>query len=273
MYSFFVENKKGEVLELTHNDNYAVIEIDGLAPGEATINTSHDVGADGSVFNSSYHNDRTITLTLAINYPAETNRLELYKYLRPKASCKLRYTNSHRDVWIEAYVSRFTVSYFEKKQVAQIVMTCPKPYFNGAEKSGQMSGSHPLFEFPFEAPVEFSTLGEVSVNLVNLGDTDTGAVFTIYALTDISAPGIVNEMNGESFVVNAALTAGESLVVNTNQKEKSVIINRNDGSEENAAGRFSGDWVTLQPGVNEFTLSVSGSALVDVSFVEKYEGV
>jgi len=274
MYSFFVENKKGEVLELTHNDNYAVVEIDGLAPGEAVINTSHDVGADGSVFNSSYHSDRTITLTLAINYPAEANRIDLYKYFQPKSSCRLRYKNSRRDVWIEAYVSRFNVSFFEKKQVAQIVMTCPKPYFNGQEKEAEMSKSHALFQFPFEAPTEFSTLERnIGVSMLNRGDVYTGAVFTIYAQTDINHIGISNEMTGQAFIVDTIVRAGESLVVNTNQKEKSVYINKSDGTVESVAGYFSGDWVTLQPGLNEITLTVAGSALAEVAIVEKYEGV
>lgn len=273
MLSFYVTNKRGETLEITNNSNYGVIDIDGLAPTDATINTSHDVGADGSVFNSSYQNDRTITVTLAINYPAEENRLALFKYFRPKSNCRLRIVTDTRDVWIDAYVQRLPVNMFKKKQTAQIVMTCPKPLFNGSQKGGTMTETHPLFEFPFEAPLELSETGETEVEVRNNGDVETGAEFIVYALGNVSRPSISNRSTGESFAVEVDLEAGESLVVSTVEKEKAVYINTNGGEQRSVAGSFVGDWMQIEPGRNELVLSVSGMAQVDVSFTEKYEGV
>ena len=53
MFTLIAENKYGQQLELTHNSAYEVIEIDGLDPPDAIINTTRNANADGSVFNSS----------------------------------------------------------------------------------------------------------------------------------------------------------------------------------------------------------------------------
>ena len=273
MYSFFVTNKRGETLELTHNNNYSIIEIDGLAPGEATINTSHDLGADGDVFNSSYQNSRPITVTMAINYPAETNRLNLYRYFRPKASCSLRFKNDNRDVTIEAYVQRFNVNFFEKKQVAQIVMTCPNPYFVGEKITTIIDEVKELFEFPFEAPLELSELGVTSKDIYYQGDADTGAIFTIHATGEVSNPMIVNDTTGEAFGIEETLENGDLVVINTNDKERSVMVIK-DGVETNGANKITegSSWLRLEPGANIFSYT-SGSYFVEIEYSEKFEGV
>lgn len=151
MYTLIAENKYGQQLELTDNENYVITSIEGLDPPDATINTSKNANADGSVFNSSYVNDRQIIITMAINYPAEENRITLYQYFKTKMPITLYYENDTRDVYINGYVQNFTVDFFAKKQVAQITIQCPKPLFNDVNENSQtLSQVASLFEFPFE---------------------------------------------------------------------------------------------------------------------------
>ena len=150
MYSLIVENKYGEKLELTHNYNYDVTNVDGLNPPEATINTSKNAGSDGSVFNSAYTNSRQIVITMAVNAPTEANRIALYKYFKPKQPVKLYYKNKTRDLWISGYCQSMGIEYFEKKEVVQITVQCPQPYFNGSSvKVQELSSIVPMLEFPF----------------------------------------------------------------------------------------------------------------------------
>ena len=116
MYTLIAENKYGEQLEITNNPRYVITDIDGLYPPEGVINTTQVANMDGSVFNSSHINDRVITITMAINGPAEANRLLLYRYFKTKYPVRLYYKNGVRDVYIDGYVSKFSVEYFEKKQ-------------------------------------------------------------------------------------------------------------------------------------------------------------
>lgn len=159
MFSLTVQNKYGEQLELTHNAAYAITEIDGIDPPDAVINTTKNAGADGSVFNSAYVNDRQITITLVVNAPAEVNRLNLYRYFKTKFPVRLYYSNKSRNVYIDGYVQNITVGYFEQKQTVQIVIFCPRPQFNGVNESVQEFATvESLFEFPFEVPLSENLL-------------------------------------------------------------------------------------------------------------------
>ena len=77
MYTLIAQNKYGEQLELTRNEAYVIESIEGLDPPDAVINTTRNANTDGSVFNSSYVDNRQITITMAINGPAEANRINL----------------------------------------------------------------------------------------------------------------------------------------------------------------------------------------------------
>lgn len=150
MYTLIAENKYGQQIELTDNEAYVIMSIEGLAPPDATINTSKNANADGSVYNSSYVNDRQIIITMAINYPAEDNRIALYTYFKTKMPITLYYENDTRDVYINGYVQNFTVDHFAKKQIAQITIQCPKPLFKDVDDNSQtLSQVVSLFQFPF----------------------------------------------------------------------------------------------------------------------------
>ena len=134
MFTLKVENTRGAVLELTDNEeNYQVTEISGLNPPNANINTSSYANGDGSSFNSSRIPDREIVITVYINGDIQKNRLALYKHFRNKEWCKIYYEDDLRDVFIEGYVQALDVSSFTQKQVAQISILCPNPYFKDVE--------------------------------------------------------------------------------------------------------------------------------------------
>jgi len=175
LYTLIAQNKYGEQLELTHNEAYVITDIDGIDPPDAVINTTRNANVDGSIYNSSYVDNRTITITLAINGPAEANRIQLYQFFKAKYPVRLYYKNATRDVYIDGYVRNIQIDFFNKKQIAQITIICPNPFFNGVSDSitefGTVEG---LFEFPFNI--------EESANLLDVtADTTTtnGITFTV----------------------------------------------------------------------------------------------
>lgn len=195
MYTLIAQNKYGQQLELTENEAYTITSIEGLDPPDATINTSKNANADGSVYNSSYVNDRQIIITLAINYPAEENRIALYTYFKTKMPIILYYENDTRDVYINGYVQNFSVDYFAKKQVAQITIECPKPFFKDVdEESETLSQIESLFEYPFAIE-----LGKNLLEVTATSRTSSGITYT------------VNEDG--SVTVNGTATANSYLVL------------------------------------------------------------
>lgn len=259
MYTLIAENKYGEQLEITNNPRYTITDIDGLYPPEGVINTTQVANMDGSVFNSSRIDNRVITITMAINGPAEANRLLLYRYFKTKYPVRLYYKNGVRDVYIDGYVSKFSVEYFEKKQTAQIEISCPMTLFRAVKESvTEFANIENMFVFPFAieaAGIPFSeiALGEQKT-IINGGDVETGVVIHLNALGTVLNPKIYNVDTSDRMTLSVEMRAGDEITINTRKKEKSITLLR-DGVQTNIVGKLDAGstWFNLIPGDNVFT--------------------
>lgn len=281
MYELKVRNKYGKVLQLTQNPNYNIEEVDGLYPADATINTTQNANMNGSLFNSAYVNNRQIIITLSINYPTERNRLELYKYFINKYPVRLYYKNKSRNVWIDGYVKSDPIQYFAPKERTQIVIECPKPFFNDVEENiTEFNAIEALFEFPFaidEDGICFSHILTVEEkNIINTGDIETGIRVEMRANGPISNPTIHNTGTLDYFKLNLDLETGDVIRINTMQGEKSVTLERN-GVTANVVGyRAQGSkWLTAVPGDNLFLITADAlgeNMLSTLIMVDQYQG-
>ena len=281
MFTLIAENKYGEQLELTHSEAYVITNIDGIDPPEAVINSTRNAGADGSVFNSAYVDNRVITITLAINAPAELNRINLYKYFKSKQKVKLYYKNYTRNVCIEGYVQNIPINYFEKKQIAQIIIFCPNPFFNESiDKVTNFETVTSLFQFPFEieTPIPFSSIAtNTETNVINAGDVETGMIITLRASGAVVNPAIYDVDTGEYFKINKAMAAGDVITINTKDKEKSITLLSN-GVLSNIIGNieYGSTWLKLRPGDNIMLITATTlpeNLISSVSVINQYEGV
>lgn len=283
MYTFTVENQYGQVLELTHNDAYAVKSILGLDPPDGIINTVRNAGQDGTVFNSAYMDERVITITLAINYPAEINRINLYKYFKIKYPVKIRYRNGSRNVWIIGYTQSVQVAFFDKKEGVQITVRCPNPYFNDdLTVKQEMSNITALFEFPFaieeQEPVEMSRIElgrEQSIS--NGSDVPIGMKIRIYASGAVVNPQIYNVHTGEFLKILDEMQTGDVIEISTIRGSKSAIRYR-EGIKTSLIGYFAEGsvWLQLLPGENVMTMYADSGPeymYVEITSTDQYEGV
>lgn len=234
MFTLKIENPKGAILELTHNEeNYQVVNIEGLNPPNATINTSDYANGDGSSFNSSRLSNREIVLTVYINGDVEKNRLTLQKYFRNKEWCKIYFENETRNVYIEGYVQTFEVPIFVQKQAAQISILCPNPFFKDMETIVQsISKVIKKFTFPFSInsnePIAFSMLElEKSTTIENESDSETGLIIDVEFMGTVSKLEIRNVDTGENFIVDYDFIKGDKLLINCNRGNKAVTLTRN----------------------------------------------
>lgn len=281
MYTLIVQNKYGEQLELTHNPAYTVYNIEGLDPPDAQINTTHNAGYDGSVFNSAYEKDRTITITMTIESPAEANRIALYRYLKTKFPVRLFYRNGTRDVYIDGFVQSMQIGFFQRKQVIQITIFCPKPNFSGAVSVVQEFNSvEALFEFPFdiEEPIPFSEIVTgMEKSIINAGDLETGVTITIDAVGTVENPKIYNVDDNTFMILSFNMQDGDTITIDTRQGEKSITLRRG-GSDINLIGHMqrNSTWFQLQPGDNVFTTAADAGAenmMVTFTVVDQFQGV
>lgn len=277
MFTLKVENKKGAVLELTNNESdYQVTDIEGLNPPNANVNTSSYANGDGSAYSSSKIPNREIVITIYINGDVEKNRLKLYTYFQNKSWCKIYYTNDSRDVYIEGYVQTLETTPFSKKEVAQISILCPNPYFKDIDTIIQsISKTIKLFTFPFsiniDEPIAFSTVEtEKETTVVNESETETGLIINVTFLSTVNKLEVRNINSGEKFIVEYAFIKGDKLVINCNRGSKAVTLTR-DAIEYNLIPYVQSGSTFFQLGVgdNNFSyLADDGNTdmVVDIKF-------
>lgn len=284
MFTLKVETKAGQVLTLTQDEsNYQVINVEGLNPPEAEINTNPIANMDGEKFKSSKLQMRNLVLTIKVNGDAEANRLHLYEYFGTGKWCKIYYSNSSRSVFIEGYCETIDCPLFTNNQQMQISIVCPDPYFKSLLKIySDISKQFPNFQFPFaieEAGIEFSILDlDREVIVTNAGEAATGMIITLTVRSgNVAYPVIYNVDTGEYLRLNVVLHEGEVAIVNTKQGTKSIIKISN-AIETNIINSFdSGStWLQLATGPNKFTYTAEYNPeglKVEIESNLLYEGV
>lgn len=248
MFKCKIENVKNDTLTLTQNEgNFQVLSITGLNPPNAQINTSNVAGLDGSKFNSSKLQNRNIVIMLKINGDVETNRLNLYKYFATKEWCKFYYENEHRNVYIDCYVETFECDFFTDKEIAQISLMCPSPYFKDMEEIiDDISKVLGAFEFPFahgskgatnpsvsidnstDNAIPFSTIDMSRItNVYNNSESETGVIIEIDVLGAVNLIQIRNTKTGDSFTIEYNFIENDKIIIDTNKGQKSILLVRN----------------------------------------------
>lgn len=282
MYSLKVENDRGNTLELTNNPNYTVYKIEGLNPPQVTINSSVNTTTDGSSINSVRLENRNIVIYMTIEGDVESNRINLYKYFPVKKRIKLYYKNYTRDIYIEGNVELIECDLFTNKQIAQISIICPKPYFKDVQNLITTFGDvSSMFEFPFSISKTGIEISGITTNqrrsIINTGDIETGVIIKLFSTGTVVNPVIYDVLKRTQLKLNFTMLASDTIVINTNVGEKSIELIR-DGVTYNAMGYMAQDstWFIMEAGDNVFTYDAdSGNSYLQLTFTTAilYSGV
>ena len=283
MFTLIAENQYGEQLQLTDGSDYVVTNIDGLNPPNAIINLLERAGHDGSEFNSAYVGNRQIIIDIAINSPAELNRNKLFRFFRTARRTRLIYHNGLHDVYIDGWVSNAPVPYFAEKQIIQVTLICPDPFWHGlTDVEGVTDGVESLFEFPFSIeegnPIPFSEYDSSNAAYIwNPGSVESGLLIEIRATGSVSNPLIYHVNTDTFFKVNTSLQNGDRLQICTKVDDKYVRRIRSGSTTNLIAYRAIGSsWLTADPGMNQFTLKATSGVsnmTATIKFTTNIEGV
>lgn len=185
MFFLAIENAGGRVIELTHHgENYTVTHVSGLLPPKNNINTSTAGLTDGSTYNSSHMENRNIVITLVLNGDIEANRQRIYSIFPFKSECTVYFSNQRRNVKIKGWVELIDGDVFSKREVIQISVICPRPYWESIQMlQAELSRSIGFFTFPFSIPEEGIVIsGSYPYPVAiadNKGDASVGFVCTL----------------------------------------------------------------------------------------------
>lgn len=273
MFTLTIERQDGERLTLTQSQSAYKVKYTGLGPVDADIITSALGMVDGEKYNGSRVGARNIVLTVYIGGNVEANRIRLYQYLAPKSKVKLYYKNDSREVYAEGYVESNLPNQFEAISFNQISIICPRPYLSAIEAIVQdITNTVDMFEFPFaieEEGIEFSALdGGSYANMHNSGDVSTGAIFRVFAQSEVVGPIIYNAITNKFLKLSGVLEAGDLLTINTNAGSKRLTITKSTGAVVNVLHRLApgSTWLQLTVGDNYIAYTAdSGEAAMSVS--------
>lgn len=285
MYRIILENEDGD--QLTFNQvggDFQIVEVDGLYPPNAQINTNQTALVDGATFNSAKVDMRILNVAFSIEQDAEKNRIQVYKVLRVKRPVKFYYMSEMRDVFIEGYVESVNISHFAQKQTVTAGILCPFPYFkNAQEVVDEMSAVASRFHFPFHSTADPQIIFGVydptaPIYVQNRGMLETGITFELYARDTIVNPKIYNYQTQEYFGMDFSMQAGDLITISTGQGEKWVRLLRN-GVESNIFNYISegSTWLQLPAGgatfVYTITSGMQADLVVQIKHYDIYEGV
>lgn len=285
--SITVTNYLGESIKLDlarpELSGFAVVNVSGLGPGKATINTTEVSTMDGDLYNSSRLGGRNIVLSLKYLWSPtiEDVRHKSYKYFPLKKEVTLLIETDKRTAEIKGRVESNEPAIFSSNEGAEISIICPSPFFYSAGDDGLntvvFSGVESLFEFAFSNEsatndlIQFGSILNKTENVVPYeGDSENGLTLIIHAIGEARNITIYNVSDREYLRLNtdklAAYTGsgiinGDEITICTIKGNKSITLLR-DGRETNILNCLEKnvDWFELSKGDNIFAYSAEYGA-------------
>lgn len=284
MFELILENAAGDQLNFAQNNAFTVVDIEGLNPPDATINTSEIALIDGGKFNSAKLNMRSLNIAFAIEYEAAKNRLEVFKVLKSKQYVKMYYNGQYRQVYIEGYIEAINITYFEMKQIVTCSILCPSPYFKEAQDVvNELLNIVDNFHFPFSSTanpeIVFGYISnDIGITIDNDGDVECGMVIELYARNAVSNPKIFNYVTREYIGLQINMQTADLITIDTRQGQKTATLLRG-GVETNIFNSViqGSTWLQLSANGDTFVYEVGTGSAGDlsVSFTHSnlFEGV
>lgn len=288
MFNLTFENERGDTFTLSPASDmttpYAIVDIDGINPPKATINTSQLALIDGAQFNSAKLGMRTINVAFVIQNDAAANRVNVYKVLKTKHPVNVYYKSETRDVYISGYVESVEVDYGGNPQKISVAVLCPYPYWQAAQSIvNDLSSVIGMFHFAFastETPeLVFGYIDPiVSIEVENGGDIETGIIIELYASEAIENPKVIDYETGEYIQLEMTMEQADLITIDTRIGHKTATLLRDGATSSvfNAVAKGS-TWLQLAIGGSTFTYTADGGAAtglsVKISHTNIYEGV
>lgn len=275
-------NERGQSLVISDHDNYALLNITGLNPPTAIIQTNRIANFDGTTFIGSVVNQRNIVITLQLLGEAEVSRLKLYDVFKIKRKGTFYYRSDLIEAMIEGYVEAVEVMPMSWPVVAMISLICNKPYFEAMNDIiADVTSIDAHLEFPLELTsvgIELGTLQTLQeVNVINHGDIPVGMIIRFRSTGAVVNPKLLNTQTLEFIELDTTMESGDEITINIEVGQKRIERNRG-GVIANLFNSLviGSTFLQLHEGDNVLYGSASSGStalLIEVQYRTKYSGV
>lgn len=271
-------NDESLVLDLFNPEasGFAVREVSGLGPVQATVNMADYASKPGGKFQGSRLGTREIMFDLVFLdslVSIEEVRHQSYRYFPIGEKITINIETDERKVSTTGYVENNEPTIWDAEfEGTEIGIICESPYLRGKDMVVKnLTAAYSAFHFPFTSLENPELLfGYVKVGndlkITNDGETDAGCIFTIIALEDFSNPLIYNDLDGTYFGLMINMDEGDKVVINTSIGEKSAYLIRGNESFNVINYLKTGStWLQLKRGINQFSIAQADSYTKTIS--------
>lgn len=306
MKSVTIINKAGEklVMELRHPEKsgFAILQITGLNPVNASITMTNMSGVPGAHFSNAVVGGRNITMQLSYfqceNFmDIDTQRRKIYQFFPVGKKIEIVFEMMDGRMFeTTGYIESNGVEIFTQIQSYQISILCEKATFRDGFTEGITHifyGVEPEFTFPFmnnsltDNLINFGTHKTEGVdNIYYEGDGTPGVEITIYCTGPVGNIDIYNITYGQKMSIDVGilanisggpLTNGDIIFVSTIPMEKKGILLRGGRSTNilGAMGRFP-DWLQIHKGDNKIAITADNgleNSKMSIRYFNEYNGI
>jgi hypothetical protein len=268
-----ITNARSDTLSLplaNASAGYAVNDIEGLDPVDATLTTSTIAQVDGAQPQNAQRGTRNITMKLGLNpdyivSTVQSLRSALYDYFMPKANIQMGfYLDGSLYVVTSGQVESFANSMFSTDPEVDISVICYDPDFYSPSA---------------ETISENTTASTDTITINYEGTSDAGVIFTLNVDRDLDGFTLYNTAPDGSiqvFNVVSSFVADDIVTITSIPGAKSLLLTRAaiTTSALSAQDPTAAAWPMLQKGANLFRAYCSGDPIpYTVTYTAKYGGI
>lgn len=261
--SFNFVSAKGAEMPLLGNPYFNLTAIDGFTTLQSNLASVTVPFVDGDTITNIQAQPRSVVLYLRLKETAkiETAKRYILQYVKPKLQGSLQLQQDGRNIELVGVVEAIELPRFEQGCTMAVTMHCSQPYWQDVDfVVAEISQIIDLHYFPLpEGGLAFPTDGlpfgayddDLTQELENEGDVETGLLITIIALGDVTNPRIYNTQTGEYIGVTDTLEGNDAVIISTIKGQKTITKNGVNIIDKITAGST---FLQLDTGTNEFTI-------------------
>lgn len=277
--SFDFVSAKGAAMPLLGSKYFTLTGIDGFTLVQSDIASVIVPFVDGDTVTNIQAQPRPVTIYLRLKETAgiETAKRYVLQYVKPKLTGTLQLQQDGRNIELVGLVEAIELPRFEQGCTMAITLHCSQPYWRDIDfVVAEISEIINLHYFPVpEGGLAFPTDGvpfgayddDLTQELENSGDVETGMVITIVALGEVVNPRIYNTYTGEFIGVTDTLAGNDFVTITTIKGRKTITKNDENIIDKIMSGST---FLQLATGTNEFTIQAD-SGIDSVYFTLTYK--
>lgn len=270
---------KGAAMPLLNSQYFTLTSIDGFTTVQSSLASVVVPFVDGDTITNIQAQPRSVVLYLRLKEAAgiEAAKRYIFQYVKAKLNGTLQLQQDGRDIQLSGVVEAIDLPRFGQGCTMAITLHCSQPYWQDVDfvvaEISQIIDLHyfPIPEDGLAFPIEGVPFGmyddDLTQELTNEGDVETGLLITIIALGNVTNPRIYNTQTGEFIGVTDTLQGNDAVVISTIKGQKTITKNGVNIIDKITRGST---FLQLETGTNEFTIQAD-SGINNLYFTLTYK--